>query len=251
MPLLGVVPVHLRTPLDGELLARCLVSLWHTAPEVPVLVVNDASPALGLVHQLDEVARELGQTLVHTKRRLGPAGAVNLGLARATEHGADALLVDPRVQFLAPGWLEALEACPGAVVGGRLLAPDELIHGAGLFFSELTRTWERRFAFAPADLPEALERAACPVPGDLQLIREEALAITGGYDEAYRGGFADVDFCLRAIAAGAECVYAPDAVATTFAPHASGAPRDPAQAKSLARLLGAHADLRPFIPVAL
>jgi len=251
MPVLAIVPVHLRTPLDGELLARCLVSLWATAPGTPVVVVDDASPARGLVHQLDEVTRELGQEIVRSRRRLGSAGAVNAGLARARETGADALLVDPRVQFLDQGWLEALEACAGAVVGGRLLAPDGLVHGAGLFFSELTRTWERRFAFAPAELPEALVRAACPVPGDLQLVREEALTAAGGYDEVFRGRFADVDFCLRVLAAGGDCVYEPAAVATTFAPRTSGAPGDPAQAKSLARLLRQHGDLRPFIPAPL
>jgi GT2 family glycosyltransferase len=246
MSVLAVVPVHLRAPLDGELLARCLVSLWHTAPDARVVVVDDASPARGIVAQLDAIVDELGQELVRSKRRLGEAAAVNVGLARAREEGADALIVSPQLQFLERGWLEALLATDGLVAGGRLLAPSGLIHGAGLFFSELTRTWEHRFAFAPADLPEALVPARCPVPGDLQLIRHAALQAVGLYDEGYRGRYGDVDYCLRA----QDCVYAPDATAITFAAPKAGVPTNAQQAKSLGRLLGAHTDLRPYIPAA-
>ena len=93
-------------------------------------------------------------------------------------------------------------AADAGIVGALLLSPRGPIAHAGFYFSRLTGTVEHRFAGAPADLPAALEVAACPVSGAFQYIRPEVLAAIGVYDPEFRMGSEDLDFCLRAADAG-------------------------------------------------
>ncbi len=216
MSVLAVVPVYLRDDLDAELLARCLVSLYSTAPDAEVLVVDDGSPARHLVDQLTPVTAELGQRLVLKDENSGFSKTVNVGLRTALAEGHDALLVNQDIQFVEPGWLDAMLASqadgrPAGVVGGRLLYPNGLIQHAGIFYSRFHGSFDHRFRFAPADLPEANVTHRCPVTGARQLIRHETLATVGVYDETFVMGFEDVDFCLRALDAGIACVYEPTA----------------------------------------
>jgi GT2 family glycosyltransferase len=217
MSVLAVVPARLQAPVDGELLMRCLVTLWRTAPEARVVVVDDASPLTDLAGQLGLVCAEVGAELIRFDEERGHAAAVNAGLHRALAAGDDALIVAPEVQFLSEDWLPLLlgrtdsEDRPAAVAGGRLLYPTGLIAHAGAFYSPLHGWFDNRFRFAPEDLPEALVPAVCPVGGELQLIRHATLERLGGYEEHVGTGRPDLDYCLRVFAAGLECVYEPGA----------------------------------------
>lgn len=75
--------------------------------------------------------------------------------------------------------------------------------------SLLTRTFDHRFKFGPADLPEAQRACVCPVTGALQYIRFETLDTVGVYDDRFRMGWEDVDYALRVFLAGGMCVYQP------------------------------------------
>jgi O-antigen biosynthesis protein len=212
-----VVPTYLRTELEAELLLRCLVSLAATAPETEVVVVDDASPAAELVAQLGPVCEELGHRLVRKDENSGFSRTVNAGLRLALAEGKDALLVNQDVQFVDGGWLEAMlartdtEGRPAAVVGAKLLYPSGEIQHAGVLYSRLYRWFDHRLRYAPGDLPEANVPQRCPVTGALQLIRHATLTQIGLYDEAFRMGHEDVDYCLRVFDAGLECVYEPAA----------------------------------------
>jgi len=208
-----VVPACLRTPQDAELLSRCLVSLWRTAPGVPGIVV-DASPA-GDEHGADlpAVCAELSLEHLRLPNATSFARAANAGLAIAEGVGADAVVVHHDVELLEAGWLDALIDAGGTIAGARLLFPDGALQHCGYLYSQLHGRFEPRFLFGPADLPAALAGAVCPVGAALTLIRHEALVALGGFDEGYELGGEDVDLCLRAFAAGGSCVYAPRAVA--------------------------------------
>jgi GT2 family glycosyltransferase len=214
---LAIVPVVLRSPAQLELLVNCLMSLWSTAPEVEVLIVDDGSREEALVDQLVAVTGELGYEVLRKTASDGTAVAANLGLRRALETGRDALVLAPEVGFMEAGWLEAMrtrtdtQGRPAAVVGGRLLRPNGLLDSAGMFFSLLGREFRYRFRQGPGDLPEALVPCRCPVSGALQLIRHETLATVGLYDEGFWHGWEDVDYCLRVFDAGLECIYEPAA----------------------------------------
>jgi GT2 family glycosyltransferase len=212
---LCVIPSYLRTPADLDLLVRCLVSLWTTAPEAGVLVVDDGSPERSLVGQLAVAIEELGYELVAKEENEGFSRTVNVGLRRALDAGRDAVLVNADVEFHEAGWLDRMVArtdtggAPAAVVGARLLYPNGCIQHAGVFFSRRTRAFWHRCQYGPADLPEALDPVLCPVTAALQLIRHETLASVGLYDEGFRMAYEDVDYCLRVFAAGRECIYEP------------------------------------------
>ena len=212
---LCVIPSFLRTPADLDLLVRCLVSLWSTAPEAGVLVVDDGSPERSLVQQLAVATEELGYELIAKEENEGFSRTVNVGLRRALDTRRDAVLVNADIEFHEAGWLDRMVARtdtqgrPAAVVGARLLYPNGCIQHAGVFFARRTRAFWHRCQYGPADLPEALEPVLCPVTGALQLIRHETLESVGLYDAEYRMAYEDVDYCLRVFAAGLECIYEP------------------------------------------
>lgn len=258
MPVLAVIPTYLRVPLDLELLVRCLVSLTQTAPGVPPLVVDDGSPARELAAQLEPLANEVGARLVRKPGNTGFAKTAKLGLEIARDEGADALLVNQDIQFIRPGWFEAMDAClgpdgrPASVVGAKLLFPNSLLQHAGVYYSRLYRLFDHRWRMGPADLPEADVPAAVPVTGALQLIRHDCLVEVGLYDDAFDMGWEDVDYCLRTFAAGRYCMYEPQAVAVHHESVIRGNVDDPRHAAwfaaSKARLTAKYtdADFAPF-----
>lgn len=217
VPPLAIVPTYLRSEEDADVLLRCLATLSVTAPELELLVVDDASPATALVDQLALVMPELGGELHRKPENSGFSATVNVGLRRALEWGQDAVLVNADLEFTHPGWWEAMrdrtdsEGRPAAVVGAFLTYPNGLIQHAGVTFSLLERKFVHRYRFGPATLPEAQRPTACPVTGALQLIRHETLTRVGLYDEGFRMGLEDVDYCLRVFDAGLECIYEPQA----------------------------------------
>jgi GT2 family glycosyltransferase len=216
---LCVIPSYLRTAGDLDLLARCLVSLWSTAPQAGVLVVDDGSPERSLLAPLKAATDELGYELIAKDENEGFARTVNVGLRRALETGRDAVLVNADIEFHEAGWLERMlartdtQGRPAAVVGARLLYPNGTIQHAGCFLSVRTRGFWHRCQFAPANLPEALTPVRCPVTAALQLIRHATLAQVGLYDEEFRMAYEDVDYCLRVFDAGLDCIYEPSVCA--------------------------------------
>jgi GT2 family glycosyltransferase len=217
VPALAIVPSFVRTEQDLEVMLRCLVSLTVTAPELEVLVVDDASPAANLIDQFAAVAPELGCELVRKPENTGFSATVNVGLRRALEWGQDAVLVNADLDFTSPGWWEAMrdrtdtQGRPAAVVGALLTYPNGLIQHGGVFFSLHERRFHHRHRFAAADLAEAQTPMLCPVTGALQLIRHTTLTQVGLYDEGFKMGLEDVDYCLRVFDAGLECIYEPGA----------------------------------------
>ncbi len=220
-PTLAIVPNFLRTREELEVVLRCLVSLWTTtdSANTVVMVVDDCSPAQDLVDELEIAIHELGFMLHRRPENGGFAKAVNVGLERALDAEADAVLVNADLEFFQHGWLDHMrtrddsQGRPAAVVGAKLLYPSGLIQHAGIYFSLLKRDWGHRFQYGPADLVEAQVPYRCPVTAALQFIRWETLASVGLYDEGYRMIFEDVDYCLRVFEAGLECVYEPAASA--------------------------------------
>lgn len=216
MKVLAVVPTYLSEPGELEVIEVCLRTLRDTAPDAEVLVVDDGSPHRALVDELAGICARLESELVVQPSNEGFSATVNVGLRRALESGQDAVLVNADIEFFESGWLERMVAQPttdgeglASVVGALLLYPSGLIQHGGVFFSLLHRVFDHRFRYGPGDLPEAQRAFLCPVTGALQLIRHEALTEVGIYDEEFRLGWEDVDYCLRVFQSGRECVYQP------------------------------------------
>jgi GT2 family glycosyltransferase len=258
-PVVAIVPVVVTEPAQLDALARCLVSLYSSTPGTPIIVAGGAESDPALLDQVAAAADELDGELVRSPGT--HVAAINAGLRAAADAGADAVIVGQDVEL--PGdrpWLEALLARedtrdrPAAVVGGRLVHPGDLLVDAGLFFSMFFREWLPRLRFAPADLPAALAPALCPIPAGLKLVRTETLREIGVYDEELELEHAGVDFCLRAFAAGLECVYESSASARRLTP--ARPYEDPAPALARRRLRSLNAlrakhrgvDFSPFVP---
>lgn len=227
-PALAVVPVHVHDDAGLDAVVRRLVSLSSSAPDLPIIVASGGDSDPALLDAVAVAAAELGGELVR-----GPASvvaAVNAGLNAACEAQVDAVLVAGDVEFVQRDWLDRLRARrdtqgrPAAVTGARLVHPGGVLAAAGRYFSLLSREWLPRLQYAPADLPAALTPCLCPVTG-LVLVRVETLAQIGIFDETLTYEHAELDFCLRAFAAGLECVYEPAATAALQAAPAPAVPR--------------------------
>ena len=230
-PALAVAPVRVRDAAELDAVVRRLVSIAMTAPGFPIIVASGSDSVGALLDQVAVAADELGGELVR-----GPAtvmAAVNAGLRAAREAGIDAVLVSGDLEIGQAGWLEVMRARrdlldrPTAVVGARLVHPNGLVSSAGLYFSTLQGDWLPRLQYAPRDLPAVLAPCLCPVTG-LLLVRAQTLAHVGLFDEELGYEHAELDFCLRAFAAGQQCVYEPAAVAVHQSDPMQAAPRSPA-----------------------
>lgn len=216
---LAVIPTFVRKEEDVELVQTTIASLHRTAPdELEILVVDDGSPEEALVDQLDVQQELLGFELLRKETNTGFSRTVNFGLRRALQEGRNAILVNADIEMCCPpGWVNQMEQQRGlvnpdtraAVVGALLLYPNGLIQHAGIYFSLLTRTFDHYYKYGPWDLPEAQRAEVRPVTGALQFIRHECLTNVGLYDEDFKMGWEDVDYCLRVLMSGRECVYQP------------------------------------------
>jgi len=216
---LVVIPNYMSDEGDIDVLGACVRSIRQTVSDtVDVLIVDDRSPQPWLVDVFEERYARYGCELVRKDVNEGFSRTVNVGLERARAQGRDAVLMNADVAMLTPGWLARCRRAgaggpPVGLVGALLLYPNGLIQHAGLYFSKLADVFEHRFRYAPANLPEALERCVCPVTGAFQFIAAETLARVGVYDPDFRMGWEDVDYCLRVFQAGLACVYEPAVVA--------------------------------------
>ena len=151
----------------------------------------------------------------------------NRGFAAANNRAAslatgDVLALLNNDLVLAPGWLEpmvrVLESHPDAALVGNVQTSVESgqIHHTGLFINAHGKPEHDRAPPAAAGPRRVVAAtAACA------LVRREVFAQLGGFDEAFRNGHEDVDFCLRARAAGRTSYVALD---STVAHHVSASP---------------------------
>ena len=209
-----VVPVHGK----AELTARCLHllrPLVEARNDAEVIVVDDGSPdsTRELVGREHPWVRLIG----HDKSE-GFAAACNSGAAAAE---GERLLFFNNDLAGEPGWFETLLAYAdsddrAAVIGCRLLYPNQLIQHAGVVIcaDRLPRHVYRLF---PRDhLAVRHSRRFQAVTGACLLVRKSLFLELDGFDPAFANGFEDVDFCLRAGAGGAEVHYCADSTLVHF-----------------------------------
>jgi GT2 family glycosyltransferase len=143
--------------------------------------------------------------------------AINNEAARETD--ADYLLfLNSDVEARHDGWIEAMvehAARPEVgVVGARLLYPDDRIQHAGVVLGLGGGVAWHPFCFLPADQPgyfaqPRVVRNWSAVTGACFMVRRSVFEQLDGFEEELAVAFNDVDFCLRARAAGLSIVYTP------------------------------------------
>jgi len=221
----------------------CLDALRHEArldPTYELIVVDDGSTDGTPAH-----LRSLtGVQVVRNHVPSGFAPACNHGAAQARGEFLVFLNNDTVPQ---PGWLSALlepartDSSIG-IVGSRLLYPDGSVQHAGVVFA--------RSAYYPiiplhiykgarADVPHVNRtRDFMAVTGACMLVNRELFRDLGGFDEAYKNEFEDVDFCLRARERDFRVVYSPKSVVIHHEMQTRGYPRNDANLVLLNRRWG-------------
>jgi GT2 family glycosyltransferase len=204
-----------------ELLLEALGAVHaQTRPPDWVIVVDNAS-ADGTADAIAAAHPEVH--LVHSATNLGAVGGRNLGIRLAAERapGAHILFLDDDAladERLAGELLAALEADPRAGIvtpKAYRTGSDRIIAGAGGMQVRLWRGYVAELGAGTRDegqFDEPALRDACL--GYAFLIRHEALAAVGGFDDAYNPyGWEEVDLSLRVREAGYHIRYVPTALA--------------------------------------
>lgn len=199
----------------------CLEALAaHTEGSYEVIVVDNGSAP-----EMVAVLRAIRGLRLKTND-------ANLGFARGCNDGA-AMARGRSVLFLnndtipEPGWLPPLLAAGRrdprvAIAGSLLLYPDtrEVQH-AGIDFN-LDGIPFHRFRFCPFETHGVdVSGVVQAVTGACLLTPRDFFGRLGGFDEGFVNGYEDVDFCLRAAAAGGLSYYCSDSV---LLHHESGTP---------------------------
>jgi N-acetylglucosaminyl-diphospho-decaprenol L-rhamnosyltransferase len=236
-PDVSVVIVSFNT---RELLARALDAVFaQSGPSFEVVVVDNGSSDGSVEHVRlrfpDVAVLPLGENR-------GFAAANNVAFARC--RGEYVLLLNSDA-FLHEGALAALVATArrrprAAAVGARLLNPDGTLQRSAWPFPRAGRLLLEAVGLhrplarigAVEDLrlwAHDRERAVDFLIGACLLVRGDALADVGGFDEDFWLYGEEADLCRRLAARGWEVVLAPDAVAT----HVGGASSATASASRL------------------
>ena len=135
--------------------------------------------------------------------------------ARAAR-GAFLLFLNDDVEVRAPDWLHGLvehaQRPEVGVVGPQLLYPDGRVQHAGVFLAR--RAARHAFRFYPKDEPGPFglaltTRDVVSVTGAAMMMRRAVFDALGGFDAAHAVVNNDLDFSLRARAAGLAVVYTP------------------------------------------
>ena len=190
-----------------DALARTLAALSDTASHAAeVIVVDDASPdPESLGHAVANAGS--GVRIVRREVNGGPAAARNTGVALSTT---------PIVAFFdagcapAPGWLETLLP---HFADSRVAAVAPRISGIGGGDRTAVARYETARSsldLGPLPAPVRLRSRVPYVPTTALLVRTDALASVGGFDETLRVG-EDVDFVWRLHEAGHRVRYEPAA----------------------------------------
>ncbi|MSU45614.1 MAG: glycosyltransferase [Lacunisphaera sp.] len=244
------VTIVIPTKNRADLLRPCLDSLARTTPResVKIVIVDDNSTDPETLAYLKELPARADLRVEVVRAPLprtepkdsepgtnaGPAAAgngvpsegfnysrlVNLGTAHADTPLV--LHLNNDIEALAPGWLEDLAGwltVPGVgVVGAKLLYPDGTLNHAGISIGREDGLPHVLFEKEPAEdlgylfLPHTA-RNVIAVTGACLLTRTELYRRLDGFDEAkLQVAYNDVDYCLRAAAAGYRTVYSPQAV---------------------------------------
>ncbi|MEK7515990.1 MAG: glycosyltransferase family 2 protein [Patescibacteria group bacterium] len=221
-PDLSVIILSYRTK---NLVKECVKSIRRAAPQLSyeIIVVDNASGD-GVGEMMREQFPDI--RFVESAENLGFAGGNNIGLREAL--GRYRMVLNPDIVVL-PGALEKMVAAMDAhpeigLLGPKLLAPDKSLQYSCYRFPSLltpflrrTRLGETRWGagvvnrYLMADWDHAEMRDVDWLLGAALIVRAEALAHVGLFDDRFFLYFEDTDWARRFWKAGYRVVYFPEA----------------------------------------
>ncbi len=212
---ISVVILDYRTPGETFLAARSVETSIDAHADI-VIVENAADP---------EVAGQLRSVLpradvIESGSNLGYPGGCNVGIRHALERGADAVLLLNSDSVLHPAalrelsgvlWSDERIGIAAAVSVSR--EEPQIIASAGMRYDPRTGRMRhlaagRRFASLGTEPVRRVDGAS----GCALLVKRAVFERIGLLDEAYFFSFEDLEFCLRARAAGFDTVSVSNAI---------------------------------------
>jgi GT2 family glycosyltransferase len=202
---LAAVVLNYRAPNDTFLAAR---SLLHSDRPPDDLIVVDNDSSADAEAALQSIRGRV--TYIRTGANLGFSGGMNAGITAALARGAARVLLVNSDVVVPPDCVarleRAMDATPQAGVAGPILlarhAPDR-VASAGMSYDARTgRMRHIGVGAPPSDGVSATVVEVAGVSGSVMLITREAFEKVGLLDPDYFFSFEDLDFCLRARAAG-------------------------------------------------
>lgn len=185
---------------------RCVQSVRADEPSLEVLVVDNASGD-GSAERISEALPET--TVLRSGGNLGYAGGNNVGIRRALDDGADAVLILNNDLVLEPGCIAALTQTLAADPVCGIASPLSLLPGpedivdfftgrilldhAALLAPGRDQPWHGRVEG---------HRDTEYATGSAMLVRRDVFDKAGLFDEQFFLVWEDVDFSLRARAEG-------------------------------------------------
>jgi ADP-heptose:LPS heptosyltransferase/GT2 family glycosyltransferase len=139
----------------------------------------------------------------------------------AVQHadGEFLLFLNDDIEITQDDWLDAMmehaQRPEVGVVGPQLLYPDGKVQHAGMFLST-PGLGRHAFRMLEGDDPgyfglARTQRNVIAVTGACMLVRRDSFSALGGFDEAHEVINNDLDYCLRAHAAGQRILFTPHA----------------------------------------
>lgn len=204
---------------NGAAVTRACVDSLRTGsgPRVRVVIADNASEEADVAELEAAYGGDDDVELVRVPENRHFAGGVNAGTARALERGATHVFVLNNDTVIEPDCvaqlLEAFEDDPGAgLIGPALL---DLTDRHPLSLGERYDTWSLavpRTLLKVRSSGDGRPYRVGGIMGSALLVSRECFERVGPYDESVLVYYEEVDFCLRARAAGFRPTIAPRAV---------------------------------------
>ncbi len=201
-------------------LRRCIESIERKTigADYEIIVVDNRSAEKETLEYLSSISEDERRSVIRYDGDFNFSAMNNLAADAAS--GDYLLFLNNDTEALEPGWLEAMLEplqIPGvAVVGAKLLYPDDTVQHAGVVLwhcgaaghahSRLPRNDHGYFGAASGIRNCSAVSAAC------MMTSKDFFRHMNGFDTSLGVSYQDVDFCLRALRAGLRVVYTPFAL---------------------------------------
>jgi N-acetylglucosaminyl-diphospho-decaprenol L-rhamnosyltransferase len=194
---IGIVVVNYRS---SDLLARNLAGLGSESNSPRIVVVDNFSSTAER-ESLAALAVQHGWTVIPLRRNVGFGAAMNAGVARAMEMGAERfLLLNPDARIEEPVLVELARECaanPSMIVCPRIVRLDgSTWFSGGTVLVERGRT--STAAGSDSSAPGGWLTGAC------MMVSAELWRTLGGFDDQYFLYWEDVDLSWRCTDAGGQ-----------------------------------------------
>jgi|GEM_PF-2704657 len=231
----------------AEDLRRCTDSLRRFGPaDAELIIVENGSTEEATFALYRKLERE-GARVLNWEHGFNYAAINNFAARRA--RGRLLLLLNNDTELTDRTSLEAMAALAErpdiGAVGAQLLYPDGAIQHAGVILGCGGIAGHALQGQMAEDLPQYVRaitlghrHSVCAVTAACLMIRKEAFAGVGGFDEAYEVTFNDVDLCLRLKEQGLRNCLEPAAVLIHYESRSRGTEDTPGKVARFHREIG-------------